>query len=360
MKVYGVIMAGGVGSRLWPESREYRPKQFIPIFSGRTLIQRTFDRLAGVVPTENIFVVTGGSYAQEVTTQLPDLVPRNLILEPVGRNTAPCIAAAAASISSLAQDPVMVVLPSDHLITDEEKFTSQLNDAIALAETQKTLVTIGITPTYPETGFGYIHFEKSTSDRALSEHGGRKVIAFKEKPDLETAIKFLESGDYLWNSGMFVWRVDVILAELNRNLVHFSDFLGPLKENFAKDGFARQLEEFYLRSASISIDYAVMEKAQGVLTIPGTFGWSDVGSWDEVYRISDRDRDGNSVRGHAIINRGKNNLVWSSNKLIAVSDVDDIIVIETENAILICKRGKSQSVKEVVEILRKQDREDLI
>ena len=360
MKVFAVIMAGGVGSRFWPKSREAMPKQFQDVFGERSLYQRTYDRVAKLVLPENIFVVTNKIQESIAAGQLPEIPKKNIIAEPFGRNTAPCIAAAASAISSITEDAVMVVLPSDHLISQEESFIAQLKDAIRLADKQRALVTIGIRPTHPETGYGYIHFDRSTDDRELAVHGGHNVIAFKEKPNHDTAVKFIESGDYLWNSGMFIWRVDVILDELKRNLTHFSDFYLPLKENFGKADFNRLLEEFYLRAESISIDYAVMEKAKEVLTIPSNFVWSDVGSWDEVYRLSDRNGEGNSFKGDVVSVRSKNNFVWADERLFAIVDVDDLIVVETKDSVLICRRGKSQGVKEIVDILRKENRQDIV
>lgn len=360
MRVYAVIMAGGVGSRFWPVSREATPKQFQNVFGDRSLYQRTYDRISEIVPPENTFVVTNKVQESVASIQLPQLPRGHIITEPFGRNTAPCVAVAAAAISSITEDAVMVVLPSDHLISQEENFVAQLKDAIRLAEKEHSLVTLGIRPTHPETGFGYIHFDRKAGREKISEHGGYNVIEFKEKPDHETAVKFVESGDYLWNSGMFIWRVDVILNELKKSLTHFVDFSLPLKQSFGTDDFGKQLEEFYLRVQSISVDYAVMEKAKSVLTIPGNFVWSDVGSWDEVYKLSDRNGDGNSVRGDVLSIRSSNNLVWSEEKLVALVGIQNLIIVETKDAILVCRKGQSQGVKEVVEILRKQDRQDLV
>lgn len=360
MRVFAVIMAGGVGSRFWPVSREMTPKQFQNVFGERSLYQRTYDRIAEIVPPENTFVVTNKVQEPVASQQLPQLPRGNILAEPLGRNTAPCIAVAAAAISSITDDAVMVVLPSDHLISQEDNFVAQLKDAIRLAEKEHSLVTLGIRPTHPETGFGYIHYDRTTRSEEISEHGGYSVVEFREKPDHEAAVKFVESGDYLWNSGMFIWRVDVILDELNKNLTHFVDFQSPLRQSFGKDGFARQMEEFYLRVESISVDYAVMEKAKNVLTIPSNFVWSDVGSWDEVYKLSDRNGDGNSVRGEVVSVHSSDNLIWADEKMIALVGVENLIIVETRDAILICKRGQSQEVKEVVDILRKQDKQDLV
>ncbi len=360
MKVFAVIMAGGVGARFWPQSRETMPKQFLGVFGERTLYQRTFDRISRLVAPENIFVVTNRAQREAAVSQLPQLPERNIIAEPFGRNTAPCIAAAASVASSITEDAVMVVLPADHLISQDENFISQLKEAIRLADKKRSLVTIGIRPTHPETGFGYIHFDKANVEEGAADHGGYRVISFKEKPTRETAIKFLESGDYLWNSGMFIWRVGVILEELKKNLTHFSDFWAQLRNSYGKSDFDKVLEEFYLRVESISVDYAVMEKATNVFTIPSNFLWSDVGSWDEVYRLSDRDGEGNTYKGDVVSVRSRNNLVWCDEKTFGLVDVDDLIVVETKDSVLICKRGQSQGVKEIVDALKKKGRQDLI
>jgi mannose-1-phosphate guanylyltransferase len=360
MKVFAVIMAGGVGSRVWPISREAYPKQFQNIFGDRTLYQRAFDRISQIVPPQNIFVVTNNVHRSTASAQLPQIPARNIIGEPVGRSTAPCIAVAASAISSITDNAVMVVLPSDHLISQEENFINQLKEAIRLAEMHRALVTIGIRPTGPETGYGYIHFNKNEDDSDITSHGGHRVVSFKEKPDHDTAVKYLQSGEYLWNSGMFIWRVDVIVEELKKNLEYFPDFHLPLKENFGRDTFADTVGDLYSRVKSISIDYAVMEKSDNVLTIPSNFTWSDVGSWDEVRRLSNVDDDGNAFKGDVVNIRGRNNFVWAENKTVAIVEAEDLIIVETKDSILICKKGKSQSVKEIVDILRKQGRQELL
>ncbi len=360
MRVYAVIMAGGVGSRFWPKSRETMPKQFQEFFGDKSLYQRTYQRILRIVSPENVIVVTNDVQRDIAVNQLPGILGENVIAEPLGRNTAPCIAVAASAISATTEDAVMVVLPSDHLISDEENYISQLKEAIRLADKEHALVTLGIKPTHPETGFGYIHCDSSNTDPEISTHGGRRVLEFKEKPDQVTAARYLESGDYLWNSGMFIWRVDVILDELKKNLTHFSDFFVPLKESFKTRVFNETLKEFYLRVESISVDYAVMERAKNVLTIPSNFVWSDVGSWDETYRLSDRDSAGNCFKGDIVGVESNNNYVWCEEKLFALVGVNDMIVVETKDAVLICSREKSQRVKEIVGILRKRGRQDLV
>ncbi len=360
MKVFAVIMAGGVGSRVWPTSREATPKQFQRMFGERTLYQRAFDRISKVVPPQNIFVITNQLHRSTAARQIPQIPERNIIAEPVGRSTGPCIAVAASVIASITDDAVMVVLPADHLVSQEENFVNQIKEAIRLAEKHRALVTIGIIPAYPETGYGYIQFNKNEDNTDITSHGGHRVITFKEKPDHDTAVKYLESGDYLWNSGMFIWRVDVIIEELKKNLEHFSDFHDLLRESFGKTKFSGALKDFYSSVDSISIDYAVMEKSENVLTIPSNFAWSDIGSWDEVYSLSDVDSNGNAFKGDVVSVRSRNNLVWAEGKIVTLVEAEDLIVVETKDSILICRKGKSQSVKEVVDILRKQGRQDLV
>jgi len=360
MKVFAVIMAGGVGSRVWPISREATPKQFQSIFGDRTLFQRAYDRISKIVQPQDVFVVTNDLHRSTASGQVPQIPGRNIIGEPIGRSTGPCIAVAASAVSSITENAVMVVLPADHLISQEESFLNQLKEGIRLAEKHRALVTIGIRPSYPETGYGYIHFNKNEDDSDITSHGGHRVLSFKEKPDNDTAAGYLESGDYLWNSGMFIWRVDVILEELKKNLEHFADFHLQLKESFGKGNFGGAMELFYAQVKSISIDYAVMEKTENVLTIPSNFTWSDVGSWDEIYRLSEVNNDGNAFKGEVVNVRSRNSLVWSQDKPITIVEVEDLIVVETKDSILICKKGKSQSVKEVVDVLRKQGRQDLL
>jgi mannose-1-phosphate guanylyltransferase len=360
MRVFAVIMAGGVGSRVWPVSREALPKQFQDIFGERTLYQRAFDRISRIVQPQNVFVVTNRLYLPTAAQQLPEVPERNIIGEPVGRSTAPCIAVAGSVLSSIADNAVMVVLPADHLISEEENFATQMKEAIRLADKHKALVTIGIRPTHPETGFGYIHFNKNEDNGDITVHGGHRVLSFKEKPDHDTAVRYLESGDYLWNSGMFIWRVDVIVEELKRKLAHFSDFHSALRDSFGKPSFGGVMDRFYSEVESISIDYAVMEKSQAVMTVPSNFSWSDVGSWDEVYRLSEADADGNVFKGDVISIRTKDSFVLAQDKVVSIIDVKDLIVIETKDSIMICRKGKSQGVKEAVDLLRKQGRQELL
>ncbi len=356
--MYAVIMAGGKGTRFWPRSRERKPKHLLDIIGDRTIVQETVDRIRPIIPSENILIVTGKSHADELMRQLPEVPQGNIIIEPVGRNTAPCIGLAALHIRRKTPDDVMLVLPSDHLIADERKFLEILGVAAEVAKGGNHLVTIGIRPTAPETGYGYI------------EQGGRKakirgqevfaVRSVREKPNALQARKFLEEGGFLWNSGMFVWRTSVLLdavrqwlPDLCRGLVRIEGALGSARE-------AAVVEEVYRSAASISIDYGVMEKARNALVIQGDFGWSDVGSWDSLWEVSRKDEKGNATRGRLIAVDSRNCLVHSPAKPVALVGVDDLIVVETDDVLMICGRGASQDVKKAVAALEKSDLKNLL
>ncbi len=353
--VFAVIMAGGVGARFWPRSREKTPKQLLEIVGPGTMIQNTVERLEGFVDGKQIFIVTNKSQKALVIKQLSNVPPQNVLVEPVSRNTAPCIGLAALFIQRLDPRAVVLALPADHIITDVEEYQRVLRLAIEVAEDSGHPVTMGIQPAWPETGYGYIQYVDE--DDGKNKYFSRSVYrakTFAEKPNLETAEKFLASGDFLWNSGMFVWRVDVILHEIKTHLPELYEGLMKLDGVLGTDKFASTLELVYGLVRGISIDYGVMEKAQNVLVIKGEFGWSDVGSWDEVYRIAKKDGKGNFVSGKVILRDTSNSLVYSEDTLVTTIGLDDIIVISTEDAVLICRKGKSQEVKEIVDQLKRR------
>ena len=355
INVYAVIMAGGVGSRFWPRSRERSPKQLLEIAGEGTMIQNTVQRLDGFVAPKNIFVVTNKLQRTAVAKQLPALPAENIIVEPVGRNTAPCIGLAAMFVHRLDPNGVMVVLPADHVIANEKEFIRVLNVGVQLAHTQSTLVTIGIQPTHPETGYGYIQVvEANSTKKGPVPEGVFMVKTFAEKPNLQTAQRFVESGDFLWNSGMFIWRADVILGEIKRSLPELHSHLMSIEPSLGTSLYEQSLEHAYGLMRGISIDYGVMEKATSVFVIRGDFGWNDVGSWDEVYRLAAKDEEGNHIEGKIISFNTKNSYIHSNDKLIAAVGVDDLIIINTHDALLVCKRGASQDVKEIVDHLRRK------
>lgn len=354
-RVCAVIMAGGVGTRFWPRSREKSPKQFLEIIGKKTMIQTTVERLDKFVRIQDIFVVTNKTQQALVKKQIPELPEENIITEPVGRNTAPCIGLAAMHVLNLDPDAVMVVLPSDHLIQKVDEFQRVLSVAVETAYKSSSLLTIGITPTHPETGYGYIQmFDEKGDHNPYFDKGVLKVKTFAEKPNLATAEKFLKSGDFLWNSGMFVWRADAILNQMQTCLPDMFAELAKIRQVLGTPQYQSTLDKVYGLIRGISIDYGVMEKAEAVYVIPGDFGWNDVGSWREVLKVSGKDDNGNSINGKVISRDAKNCLVYSPDKLVAVIGAEDLVIINTDDAILVCKSNRSQDVKEIADYLRRK------
>ncbi len=352
--VYAVVMAGGVGSRFWPRSRERSPKQFLEIVGNGTMVQNTVARLETMIPPMNTFVVTNKLQQELIYQQLPFIPKENILVEPVGRNTAPCIGWAASCIKQIDRHGIMLVLPADHLIANNAEFLRILGVAVNIAEQTDALLTIGIKPSHPETGFGYIQFDDSNERNPHAAAGAYPVKTFAEKPNLETAEKFLASGDFLWNSGMFVWKAATILQEIHTHLPDLFDQIQALETNARQPNFKTVLEQTYGMMKSISIDYGVMEKAGHVFVVKGDFGWSDVGSWDEVVRLSQTSGDGNFHRGIVVPKDSRNNYIDAGSKIVATIGVEDLIVVVTDDAVLISRKGKSQDVKEVVDYLRRK------
>jgi mannose-1-phosphate guanylyltransferase len=339
-------MAGGSGTRFWPKSKQSYPKQFLRLFGNQTMIQSTVSRLEPFITPGRCMVVTNKDYTDIVNEQLPSL--GSIVGEPSAKNTAACVLAAAAMIHANDPDAVMVVLPADHHITDPTAFREVLAAAVETAQKNESLVTIGITPNRPETGYGYIRFNKESATEPAN-HKVYDVMNFTEKPELKVAESFLKSGDYLWNSGMFVWKTETILKA-------FSKYLPEMHES-AVNSFMKKdsdIEEFYSSCQSVSIDYGIMEKAENVQVIPGDFGWNDVGSWTAVYELGEKDKNGNVVDvANASFQNSQNNFISSeSGKIIALVGVENIAVVETETAILVCDLTKAQGVKDVVDHLK--------
>jgi len=349
--MYAVIMAGGRGTRFWPRSRETKPKHLLDIVSNRTIIQETIDRIKPLIAPANILIVTGKKHARELIRQLPEIPAKNIIIEPVGKNTAACIGLAALHIQKRVPDAVMIVLPSDHAIGNTNEYLAVISAAAKVAGKEADLVTIGIKPTGPETGFGYLEAGDS-----LGRDAGKEVFRVKsirEKPDLAKARKFVQSGKFYWNSGMFIWKASTILKEIERCLPDLNAGLMKIKDALGTSKEVAVVPKVYSRLASISIDYGVMEKADNVLMLPGDFGWSDVGSWDALWEISAKDNQGNALTGggSAIFTDTEDALVYTPKKLVAMVGVKDLIIVETADALLICKKGRSQDVKKVVDAL---------
>lgn len=357
---YAVIMAGGIGSRFWPQSRQAHPKQFLQVFGEATLIQNTVSRLQGLVPAEQCLVVTHERYVAQTAEQLPAVPPQNILAEPVARNTAPCIAYAALKLLARDPDATMIVLPADHLIRNVKRFHEVLRVAIEKAQEPGALVTIGINPTHPETGYGYIQFDASGTSDGSGEPRAFPVRTFAEKPDLATAERFLDSGDFLWNSGMFVWRADTILDQLQRHLPEAYDAFEPVRNAVDTEEEADVVAEAYGESPRISIDYGVMERAEKVYVVPGSFGWNDVGDWRAVYDLSDKDDVGNALQGNVIMHDASRCLVHSQDRLVVLVGVHDAVVVETDDALLICNRESTQQVKNVVEYLHAHQLTDYV
>jgi mannose-1-phosphate guanylyltransferase len=347
MKFYAVIMAGGVGSRFWPRSKKKLPKQLLQIFGDDTMIQATVNRLTGLVDKENIYVITNELQSPEVMNQLKDIPAENIIEEPFGRNTAACIGLASVIIKAKDPDAITVILPADHIIKDVEKFKLTLENAAKFANESKGLVTIGIEPTRPETGYGYIQI----NDKPVTENIF-KVLTFAEKPNYATAVRFVDSGDFLWNSGMFIWRCDVILDEIKNLMPDLHEGLITVEKYLTSPNFKEELKKVYAQLKKISIDYGIMEKSTRVFLTKGSFNWSDVGSWEEVYQLSDKNENGNATVGNVYINMVNDSYVYSPDKVTAVIGLDNVIVINDNDNLLICRRDKAQDVKEVVEFLK--------
>ncbi len=349
--MFAVIMAGGKGSRFWPRSRERTPKHLLDIQGERTIIRETVDRIRPLVPPERTLIVTGRNHAAELIRRLPEIPAENILIEPVGRNTAPCIGLAALHIQKLVPDAVMLVLPSDHRIGDENAFRRVLAAAGRAASGGDALVTIGIRPTGPETGYGYIE----QGDLFATDEGEKiyRVRSIREKPPLEQAREFLRQGSFSWNSGMFVWKASMILGAIERFLPELHAGLMQIREALGTEREEEIVGEVYSTQKAVSIDYGVMEKAGNVLVVPGDFGWSDLGSWDALWEVSGKDENGNAVRGSFIGIDAGNSLVHSPGKLVALVGVRDLLVVETDDALLICRRGRSQDVRKVVAALEK-------
>ena len=353
--MYAVIMAGGRGTRFWPRSRSTLPKQLLDITGDRTMIQQTVQRISGMVPVEKIIIVTGADQAALAIRQLPEIPAENFIIEPVGRNTAPCICLAATKIYSQDPEAVMLVLPADHHIGSPDAFRSCLRQAAAAAAETESLVTIGIAPTSPETGYGYIQL-----DRSRSCCGAFRVERFHEKPPIELAREYVSKDNFLWNSGMFIWKTSVILEAVRKHLPSLHDLIFPLHKLWGTDAVDAAIAEAFCQAEPVSIDYGVMEKADAVYTCIGNFGWNDIGSWSAIYDISPKDTEGNALRGDVISVDSENCLVYSPSKLTAIVGLRDVVVIETGDALLIARRDSSQQVRSVVEQLERSGRKELL
>lgn len=352
--LFVVILAGGTGTRLWPRSRRERPKQLLGLLSTRTMLQQTFDRIAPLLPPDHIYVITNASYVEDVRAQLPEIPAGNVIGEPEGRGTAPPLGYAAALLTSRDTDAVMVSLAADHYIQKEAEFREAVCAAEEIAS-RNFLVTFGVKPSYPETGYGYIE-----SGDELAQAGtwrAYRVKRFVEKPDEEAAAAFIASGNYSWNSGMFIWRASLILEEFERYL---PKHIQQLREIAAARGIPNQAETFdrvWREMGSETIDVGIMEKSERVAVLPLDVGWSDVGNWASLLTILPGDGNQNVVIGDHIGVETKNSLIYSNGRLIATVGLSDMIVVDTDDIVLVCHKEDAQKVKHLVEELKKSQRE---
>ncbi len=352
-------MAGGVGTRFWPRSRSRQPKQVLNIFDHQTLIQNTYQRLEGLVAPDRIFVVTNVLQKDLIAEQIPELKNENFILEPYGRNTAPCIGLAAINLQQMEPESVMVVLPADHLIQNVAEFQKVITYAANFVAENDGLVTLGIHPDKPATGYGYI--QRGEKVASFNDHDIYRVKTFAEKPNYDTAVRFLESGDFYWNSGMFIWKTSTILREIEEKLPELSEGLEEIRKTIGTPQYEAKVENVYRRIRGISIDYGVMQTAKQVYVIPTDMGWSDVGSWEEVYNISPKDENKNAGDFHHLVQIGsRENYAYAPGKVVALVGVRGIVVVDTGDALLVSKKSRTQEVKDVVEILKKNGFDEYI
>ena len=348
---YVAIMAGGIGSRFWPKSRAGFPKQFIDILNtGKTLIQQTFDRYRKLVPIENIYIVTSKEYTAIVQNQLPDIPVENILAEPSRKNTAPCIAYIAFKLLKKDPDALMIAAPSDNLIFENDEFVKTANRAFDFVNHVNALVTIGITPTTPNTGYGYIQHD--TLQAAPDIY---KVKTFTEKPNLELAKTFMKSGDFLWNAGIFTWKVKNIIKAFEKYLPEMYELFAAEKEKFGTPDEAAALENIYPQCTRISIDFGIMEKAENVYVIPASFGWGDLGTWNSAWENMEKDYLENAVVGKnvVVIDATKCMVHAPDKKLVLLQGLDDFIVVDTNDVLLICKKDKEQEIKDYVAEVRR-------
>lgn len=354
-------MAGGLGAKLWPRSLEHSPKQFNHFIGEGTMIQNTVLRILPLFAEEDIYIVTNEQLADIVSDQLPQIPSENIIREPFGKNTAPCLALAATQFrDKYTDDTVMIAFPSDHIISNVREFHQSLETACSAAYQMQGIFTIGIKPSRAETSFGYVQINDEVG--TLGEFYNQSVrhsANFAEKPDMATAKRFIDSGDFLWNSGIFVWRLDTFWSAFREFLPDHNRLFGLLRKVAPGDS-ATLLEDIYREMASESVDYAILEKSTNVYVVQSTFGWSDLGNWDELYRLAMKDARDNFIEGDVIAINTTNCLISSQGKPIGVVGIKDMVIIESEHAIMICKRGSTDDVSEIVDYLRRKQINSLL
>ncbi|MBC74343.1 MAG: mannose-1-phosphate guanylyltransferase [Muricauda sp.] len=342
---YAVLMAGGVGSRFWPVSTSSNPKQFHDMLgTGKTLIQKTFDRLNKFIPTENILILTNEQYNDLVLEQLPMVTQNQVVLEPAMRNTAPCILYASLKIQKMNTNAVMIVAPSDHWIEDEEAFEKDVTACFKKCEEENALCTLGIQPTFPNTGFGYIEFEKGSDENI------KKVSQFREKPDYETAKEFLAQGNFLWNAGIFMWSVETIVEAFKKYQPNQYKLFGKGISCYNTSEERAFIQENYPKAENISIDYAILEQSKSIYTLPATFDWNDLGTWGALYDKLEKDENENAVvNADTLLENAKGNMILSpKGKVVVVDGLEDYIIVDKEEVLLIYPKDKQQDIKKVL------------
>ncbi len=352
---YIVIMAGGSGTRFWPLSREAMPKQLLRIDGGKSLIQHTIARVRPFIQSDHIHIVTNKSQAEQIKYQVPELNKDNFIIEPAAKNTAAAVGLAAVYLNKKDADSVMGILPADHVIKNDERFLETMKGAFSAAE-KGYLVTIGIKPVRPETAYGYIHAGESSD---LDEKSGIfNVDRFAEKPDIETAKQYVADGHFFWNSGMFVWKTSVIISEIERHMPLLGEGLKEIKSSIGSSDETLVVNRIFEGLESVSIDYGVMEKSDKVVVIPADLGWSDVGSWTAIDDISAKDERGNVIVGNVVDVESRDSIIYASNRLVATAGLSDLVVVDTEDATLVCHKDRAQDVKKIVEELKRRGAEE--
>ena len=342
---YVVIMAGGVGSRFWPYSRNSRPKQFIDVLgTGKSLLRMTYERFARMTSPDKILIVTNENYKQLVQDQLPELEEENILLEPYRRNTAPCIAYAAYKIREKDPNAVMVVTPADHAIFKEDQFIAVIESACDAASKDEKLITVGIKPNRPETGYGYIQFLETTDEEIV-----KPVKTFTEKPELSLAKKFLESGDFVWNAGIFIWSVSSIVKSFEKCLPEMAEVFEEGKGIYYSPDENKFINKAYSQSKNISIDYGIMEKSDNVYVVFGEFDWSDLGSWNSLHEAREKDSNENVIEANALLSECRNNYVKSDTKrLVVLNGLEGYLVADFEDVLLVCKKDSESKFREFV------------
>lgn len=356
--LYGIIMAGGSGTRFWPESRKKRPKQLLRIISDKTMVRATAERILPEISFDRIMIVTTEAYAEEIKRELPEVSDTMIVAEPQGRNTAPCIALAAYKIAKQDPDAVLVILPADHLIANQDAFLKVLRRAYQVASSNDYLITFGIVPTCPETGYGYIELGREISK--IRSESLFHVKRFVEKPDLVTAKRYLAEENYLWNSGMFVWKAFTIIRSFEEHLPSISRAMESILPMLNTSQEPEAIREIYATMESVSVDYGIMEKSKNAVVIRSDIAWNDVGSWSSLADVWDTDNENNACRGKVLCVQSKDCVASSPHKVAVLLGVEDLVIVDTPDAILVCRKTSCQDIKTLQELLVQHGYEDLL